>query len=107
MSYPVTQTSPIGNSVTAKTVISLSGGSQVANIEFLYENTAYQTVILTSQGSTTSKTFNINKGEVIVTLQFTAASGFTLGNVSAKGSVTDQEGNNKQEFDKQIASWGN
>ena len=107
MSYPVTQTSPIGNSVTAKTVIILSGGSQVANVEFLYEDSVYQSVVLTSQGSTTSKTFNINKGEVIVTLQFTAASGFTLGSVSAKGSVTDQNGENKQDFDKQIASWGN
>lgn len=107
MSYPVNCESPIGNSVTAKTKITNSPLGQVASVDFQYENTTYHTSTLSSQQSVTSTTFNINRGEVSVTLNFQAASGFTPGTVNVEGWVTDQEGNNKQEFRKQIADWGN
>lgn len=105
MSYPVNCESAIGNSVIAKTTVHNGPLGQSATVKFEYETTSYKTITLSSQDSQSTKTFNINNGEVSVTLNFQAASGFTPGTVNAKGWVTDQQGQNKQSFNKQICSW--
>lgn len=98
---------PIGNSVTAVTKVYNTKNGQVAIVDFMYEKESYYTANLSSQTSTASKSFDINKGKASVTLNFQAESGFTPGTLNAEGWVTDQQGENKQSFDRQICSWSN
>lgn len=107
--YPYTQASPLVNSITATTIVSLSNGMQIAQIAFTTPAGQLGQITL-SPVQPTAQNVEFKAGSQvlkIVNANFTAAFGFDVGQVFVEGSATDQSGNNNTDFQKQIASWSN
>lgn len=108
MDYP--KTMPVMllcNSITATTTVTISAGMKVATIQFNSAATLLGTVVL-SPVQPTAKQLEFKAGNqslLIDEIYFQAAFGFTLGEVTCKGSATDQDGKNPVTFQKQIATW--
>ena len=105
--YPYTQSANLVNSVTTTTVVSLSGGMQVAQVSFNNPSGLLGQITL-SPVQPTASNVEFKRGNQIVLVQqisFRAAFGFDAGQVTCEGEATDQDGKNKTPFNAQIASW--
>ncbi|MBB5635172.1 hypothetical protein HDF26_002102 [Pedobacter cryoconitis] len=107
--YPYTQSSPLVNSITATTVVSLSNGMQVAQIAFTTAAGQLGQITL-SPVQPTAENVEFKAGTQTLKIKkatFSAAFGFDPGQVTVEGDATDQNGKNDTDFQKQIASWSN
>ncbi|MBS0028274.1 hypothetical protein ACTJJ0_05570 [Chitinophaga sp. 22321] len=107
MGFPYKQSTPLVNSVTATTTVSLNGGMQVAVVKFTSAAGELGSVTL-SPIQPTAGPVTFQRGQQTVNLKkatFTAAIGFTDGSVFAEGDATDQQGNNDTPYSASIAAW--
>ncbi|HVI47854.1 MAG TPA: hypothetical protein VM802_23495 [Chitinophaga sp.] len=107
MAFPYSQTTPLVNSISAKTTVTLQGGMQVATIEYSSAAGLLGKMVLSPIQPTAGPETYKRGQQVLVINQatFTAAQGFVDGNVFVDGSGTDQHGKNDTPFSADIADW--
>lgn len=105
--YPVRCSTLLNNDVIAETEVVLTNGMQVATITYRSSVGALGSVVLSPvQPKAEFLEYQSGNQKLLIELvQFRAAFGLTPGQVFNIGSATDQNGENLQNFAKQICTW--